>query len=46
MKNQKSKLPTQKTQTLYSFKKSIVKRGDETDTTSVTTSSITSTHIF
>ena len=45
MKNQKSKLPAQKTQILYSFKKATVKRVADTDTTSITTS-ITSTHVF
>ncbi|MBE9599948.1 hypothetical protein [Pedobacter sp. MC2016-24] len=46
MKNQKSKLPAQKTQTLYRFKKSFVKRGADTDTSTVTTTILTSTHIF
>ena len=46
MKNQKSKLPAQKTQTLYSFKKSTVKRGADTDTTTVNTTVISSTHMI
>ena len=48
MKNHKSKLPAQKTQTLYSFKKSTVHRGAEasgdTTTSIFPTVSITSSH--
>ena len=46
MKNQKSTLPAQKTQVLYRFKKATVKRGAETDTTTVNTTIVSSTHNF
>ena len=46
MKNEKSKLPAQKTQILYRFKNAALKKGADTDTTTVNTTVISSTHMI